>query len=546
MLESLDAISEFFGKNGNTMEARRALRQDLEFQNICLAKKYLTEFETLRDCVESVREGSIKVEDGCREMATRVSKADENMKMFMQKASLLEERRNHSIQQSSDIDTFLVQYQLTPEEVNCIHYAPLNASSTEVFFAALNRLKLAYNDCKHMAEVRHYSAGFEMLEILGNHQDIGYQRLFEWVKLKCDDDDGTNVDGNDDVALQMAVKYLREVPVYFTQCQDLIIHSRRTLLVQRFISALTQGGAGNHISSHAIEAHSHDPVRYVGDMLSWMHQSMASEKEFLLSLFGRVSDESGNSEEKNNRLGGDTLGDGSTVDEGTSPSSKYNILSIPEILTSCLQGLGRPLRVRIMQALENCGSNINLLFTVADLLCFYKNTISETLSTDNSICSSLTDCLEEGKAMFSTALDKHSDTLVRAILSSLTVDLMASNATKEASRKIQDVLKIHQLAMSSLSSSAEEGGSCHISNVLGCCIHPILQACRTCGNSVLQQGSDMAIFMLNNVSAIKVISLSSGPFTSSVLTSLSSYHEGGARGLILSIFCGENCHYFLD
>ena len=44
MLESLDAISEFFGKNGNTMEARRALRQDLELQNINLAKKYLTEF----------------------------------------------------------------------------------------------------------------------------------------------------------------------------------------------------------------------------------------------------------------------------------------------------------------------------------------------------------------------------------------------------------------------------------------------------------------------------------------------------------------------
>jgi conserved oligomeric Golgi complex subunit 6 len=509
MLESLDAISEFFGKNGNTMEARRALRQDLEFQNIRLAKMYLSEFDTLRDCVLAVDEGSAKMESECREMAQRVSKADENMKMFMQKASILEDRRNFYIQQSSDIDTFLVQYQLTPEEVNCIHYAPINASNTEIFFSALKRLKLAYNDCKHMAEVHQYSAGFEMLELLGNHQDIGYQRLFEWVKLKCDDDEGSDFVDSDDVALQMAVKYLREVPVYFTQCQDLIICSRRTLLVQRFILALTQGGPGSHMSSRAIEMHSHDPVRYVGDMLSWMHQTLASEKEFLMSIFGKVVDVDDNrkqispEENKGCATGGDADDDMDGYDERES-SNRYNILSIPEILASCLEGLGRPLRVRIMQAMENCGRNIEILYTIADLLCFYKNTLSETLTKENAVYSSVAECLEECKSLFSAALDKQSDTLVQSTLSSLTIDLMSSNATKESSRQIQDILKVHQSALSDLSSNETEGAACYIYNVLGCCIHPILQACRTCGNNVLQQGSDMAIFMLNNVSTIKV------------------------------------------
>ena len=35
-----------------------------------------------------------------------------------------------------------------------------------------------------------------------------------------------------------------------------------------------------------IEMHAHDPKRYLGDMLAWVHQSLASEKEFLHSLFG--------------------------------------------------------------------------------------------------------------------------------------------------------------------------------------------------------------------------------------------------------------------
>lgn len=33
-----------------------------------------------------------------------------------------------------------------------------------------------------------------------------------------------------------------------------------------------------------IELHSHDPLRYVGDMLAWLHQAVASEKEHLQSL----------------------------------------------------------------------------------------------------------------------------------------------------------------------------------------------------------------------------------------------------------------------
>lgn len=38
MLEALDAISEFY--NDNTVDARRMLKQDLELQNIQLAKRF--------------------------------------------------------------------------------------------------------------------------------------------------------------------------------------------------------------------------------------------------------------------------------------------------------------------------------------------------------------------------------------------------------------------------------------------------------------------------------------------------------------------------
>ena len=52
--------------------------------------------------------------------------------------------------------------------------------------------------------------------------------------------------------------------------------------------------------------------------------------------------------------------------------------------------------------------------------------------------------------------------------------------------------------------------SCHVDTVLGSVIQPLLQACRM-GGQALSKG-DMALFMLNNVSAIRVCGVYVSPF----------------------------------
>jgi hypothetical protein len=55
-----------------------------------------------------------------------------------------------------------------------------------------------------------------------------------------------------------------------------------------FLTALTRGGPSG--LPRPIELHAHDPMRYVGDMLAWVHQAIAAEREFLESLFGLQGD----------------------------------------------------------------------------------------------------------------------------------------------------------------------------------------------------------------------------------------------------------------
>jgi len=58
--------------------------------------------------------------------------------------------------------------------------------------------------------------------------------------------------------------------------------ARRAVLVRGFLDALTLGGPGG--TPRPIEMHGHDPQRYVGDMLAWLHQAIPVEWENLQTL----------------------------------------------------------------------------------------------------------------------------------------------------------------------------------------------------------------------------------------------------------------------
>jgi len=367
------------------------LRQDIELQNINLAKKFLIEFDLLRHRIDDVEKISDKLEHACNSLALRVKDADQNMKSFIDKASLLENRRNFYNIQSNEIQLFLSRFQLPNDEINLLYYTDLNISdNANLFFHILTKLKTAYIDCKIMVEKHCYTVGFELLEVLSQHQDMAYQHLFEWVKSKCDilpstdlninNNNNNNTTAtttaavammmmvNDDLEtntrLQIAIRFLKNVPIYFDQCQDLLINSRRSLLVQRFVIALTQGDNTTSIttisnlssssstsslssSGRALDLHAHDAVRYVSGMLAWMHQAIASEVEFLEAIFGSENRDNTTSSNTISSTTGTTHGmeNGKNTTNSSSIGSASTTnqmigLSIDELLARCLQGLG--------------------------------------------------------------------------------------------------------------------------------------------------------------------------------------------------------------
>ena len=81
-----------------------------------------------------------------------------------------------------------------------------------------------------------------------------------------------------------SISYLQKKDVLFKHCLDEYTTVRRSTISHVFIEALTRGRTSNNTHYPAMERYSHDILRYVGDMLSFLHQTVVFEKDMLNNL----------------------------------------------------------------------------------------------------------------------------------------------------------------------------------------------------------------------------------------------------------------------
>lgn len=62
---------------------------------------------------------------------------------------------------------------------------------------------------------------------------------------------------------------------------DVLASVRQATLLNAFLAALTRGGPSG--LPRPIELHAHDPTRYVGDMLAWVHQVCSGNQMLMAS-----------------------------------------------------------------------------------------------------------------------------------------------------------------------------------------------------------------------------------------------------------------------
>ncbi|XVE99967.1 hypothetical protein REPUB_Repub03eG0245500 [Reevesia pubescens] len=423
VVASLNTLSTFYTEN--TPQTRRNLRSTIEKRSLQINLDFLRASQAAQLALDRVEDEVNSLADCCDRIAKALSSCSASTGDIINTTERLKQELEVTTQKQEIASCFLRDYQLSPQEINALRDEELN----ENFFKALSHVQEIHANCKILLRTHHQRAGLELMDMMAMYQEGAYERLCRWVQAECRKLGDTD---NPEVSelLKTAVRCIKERPVLFKYCAEEVANMRHNALFRRFISALTRGGPGG--MPRPIEVHAHDPLRYVGDMLGWLHQALASERELVLAL-----------------LDPDALIDAGSIANRFSKNVENGSGKIEADLTFILdrifEGVCRPFKVRVEQVLQS-QPNLIISYKLSNTLEFYSYTISDLLGRETSLCNTLWALKDAAQKTFFEILKSRGEKLLR-YPPLVAVDLSPPAAVREGVSVLLEIIETYNSMM---------------------------------------------------------------------------------------------------
>ncbi|XP_062023169.1 conserved oligomeric Golgi complex subunit 6 [Rosa rugosa] len=495
VLSSLNTLSSFYVEN--TPQSRRNLRSSIEKRGLSINVDFLEASRAAQQALDRVEDEVNALANCCDKIAKALNSCSATTGDIITTTERLKQELNVTTQRQQIVSCFLRDYQLSNQEINALREEELN----EDFFKALSHVQEIHANCKLLLRTHHQRAGLELMDMMAVYQEGAYERLCRWVQAECRQlGDSDNPQVSD--LLRTAVRCLKERPVLFKYCAEEVANMRHNALFRRFISALTRGGPGG--VPRPIEVHAHDPLRYVGDMLGWLHQALASERELVLAL-----------------LDPDSIADSPTTNQmskSQESDSQKTESDITFVLDRIFEGVCRPFKLRVEQVLQSQSSLI-ISYKLSNTLEFYSYTISDLLGRDTALSNTLWTLKDAAQKTFFDILKTRGEKLLR-YPPLVAVDLSPPPAVREGVSVLLELVETHYSMMLQKKPPFDP--------VISALLDPIIQICEQAAEAHKSKGvghssrrsrmgSDSGQFSKSSVDAL--LSSSSAPSPQSSETS---------------------------
>ncbi|CAG8691470.1 23992_t:CDS:10, partial [Dentiscutata erythropus] len=436
---ALEALSEFY--TSNSVTERRNLRGNIEQKAIETNRNFLETFGKVTEQLAVIESEIKNMNNFCDEISKSLDSAKRQTALLLEQSDSLKSQRESCKTRKILIDAFLGKFTLSEKEVATL-FSP-DSGIGPGFFEVLKHLQQIHSDCDALLITENQRAGLEIMERMNSYQETAFDKLYRWTQTE------SRSLGRDTqevpITLKLALKTLKQRPVLFQSCLEELVYIRRNSIIRAFTDALTRGGPGG--TPRPIELHAHDPLRYVGDMLAWIHQTVANEREFLESLF-EVKNESEHSNVEN-------------LDK------ESDDIVIQDLLDRDLDGTCRPLKFQSTVKYEKLHS----LFFEIDLL--------------YEFCS-ITD---SASRVFFNTLNMQAEQLLR-YRQTPGVDLMPPPAVKETVLQLKEIMASYETSLVTATEREDD-----FRTILDTILDPLFQMCELGANDLPK--FDKAIYMIN-------------------------------------------------
>jgi hypothetical protein len=493
---ALQYVGTFYQSSENTQQ-RQDLQGELEKKALETHEMLLGEFLKVNDQLQLLDTIVSELNNTCNIIDQRLQRNREHSRQFLSKIKSLNNSIQETEQRQIQLRQFLEQFQLTEEEKIIIMSGKVDAT----FFAILKKVHDIHTRCTEMLRNDQQKASIEILDEMSAHQDMAYERLSRWTQQQCkylsgteshsinsfyDSDDNLITDPDEmelivEGELRQAFDALVERPALLKCCTDQFTEDRSSALVKRFFEALTKGA--NRGASKPIEMQAHDPIRYIGDILAWIHQSTAAEVELVHAILGISGKVDAPSEMTNKR---------SSLDRRNMDSkSKLSF----DILDKIFNSLISHLKMRVQQVLVSSNKEtLVVYFRLAHLLELYSFTLGKMLGEKSTLPVYLMELKNQSMQKFFHVLEKNVASIIEAELQ-VPDDLTPSEAIKDMMEKLNEIMSTY-----SKSVVPEDRREEDFSQVLSSVIDPLLQKLADYFNKkkdLVEYQSDVHVFLIN-------------------------------------------------
>ncbi|PWW80572.1 oligomeric complex COG6 [Tuber magnatum] len=322
-----------------------------------------------------------------------------------------------------------------------------------------------------------------------------FQKLYRWIQRELKHLSLENPQIN--AGIRRALRVLAERPTLFQNCLDFFAEARQNILLDSFYTALT-GAAPTTVTpsymdptTKPIELYAHDPLRYIGDMLAWLHSTAVGEQEALEVLF--ISQEG---EGQNSILGGIEEGlksepwleDGDGEGKGAIRGGWDARKGLMMLVDKDLQTVCKPLKSRIEQVIASHEES-TLVYKISNLINFYRLTFEKLLGQESFLLETMKTTEQAALRQFHSSLQEHVRT-VQSELPQAPDDLTPPPFLYEALNELKQLMI--SCGSSLIPDSEREGG---FYKILEEALDPYLDGCHNLSQDL--EEVDKNIFVIN-------------------------------------------------
>ena len=467
----------------------------------------------------------------CDEMRKHITIARQESAPMLEEASVLISQKGEVETKQHLLTAFNKHFILSDEELSC-----LTSSAEPIddhFFDVLTRAKKIHDDCEVLLENENQRLGLELMEQTSRHINTAYKKLYTWVQkeFKTLDLEDPRISGS----VRRALRGLAERPTLFQSCLDFFAEAREHNLSAAFHAALTEthaaSGTANVVpNAKPIEFSTHDTLRYVGDMLAWVHSAAVSEREALEGLFVSDAEElakginSGRQSEPWMRTN-QTEEDEETVVEDAPFDGRAALSSL---IGRNLSGVTQTLRQRVEYAVRSNDDPV-VVYKNMGLISFYLDIFVKLVGEDSTLSEHIKGLQKSTFTHFEQLMiDEAGHASNEAALPD---DLSAPPFLLNALDRLTVLLKAHSSSFRTTTTPSDtdtQSSITSITRLLSVALTPFLDQCSELSSSFPPPESinppdpSSPIFQLNYILPVRSTVLPYLPSTSSLPTTLTT------------------------